>query len=131
MSTIDDRSASSSGPLSDAVPVSDPEALGRLREWGGDKLVDEMVGLFLAQAPDRIAAARAALETGAPAEVERAAHALRSSSAQIGASRVRALCAEIEARAAGGHLTGVAELLASLKRELGRYGAGTESAGPS
>jgi two-component system, sensor histidine kinase and response regulator len=131
MSTIDDRSASGSGPLADEAPVSDPEALGRLREWGGDKLVGEMVGLFLSQAPDRIAAARAALESGAPAEVERAAHALRSSSAQIGASRVRALCAEIESRAAGGHLTGVAELLASLERELGRYEAGTEIAGPS
>lgn len=131
MSTPDDRSASGPGSPADAVPVSDPEALDRLREWGGDKLVGKMVGLFLSQAPDRIAAARAGLETGASAEVARAAHALRSSSAQIGASRVRALCVEIESRAAGGHLTGVAELLASLERELGRYEAGTESAEPS
>lgn len=129
MSNVDDRSAS--GPLGDAVPVSDPEALSRLREWGGDKLVGEMVRLFLSQAPDSIAAARTGLETGTPAEVERAAHSLRSSSAQLGASRVHALCAEIESRAAGGHLAGVAELLASLERELGRYEAGTESAGPS
>ncbi|MBR9989401.1 MAG: Hpt domain-containing protein [Gemmatimonadetes bacterium] len=129
MSNIDDRPVSV--PLSDAVSVSDPEALGRLRQWGGDKLVGDMVGLFLSQAPDRIAAARAGLETGTPTDVQRAVHALRSSSGQIGASRVQALCAEIESRAAGGDLTGVADLLASLEHEFSRYEAGTERAGPS
>lgn len=129
MPNDDDRSVY--GPPADAVPVSDPEALGRLREWGGDRLVGDMVGLFLSQAPARIAAARTGLATGTPAEVERAAHALRSSSAQLGASRVHALCAEIESRAAGGHLTGVADLLASLEHELSRYEAGPESTGPS
>lgn len=128
MSNVDERSA---GSLNDAIPVSDPEALDRLREWGGDKLVGEMVRLFLAQAPDRIAAARTGSETGTAADVERAAHALRSSSAQIGASRVEALCAQIELLAADGRLNGMTGLLTSLDHELSRYGEGRESTAPS
>lgn len=129
MSNVDERSAY--GPLDDGVPVSDPEALNRLSRWGGDKLAGEMVRLFLAQAPQRIAAARTGSETGTAADVERAAHALRSSSAQIGAMRVQALCAEIELRAADGRLSGISDLLTSLEYELSRYGAGTESTAPS
>jgi HPt (histidine-containing phosphotransfer) domain-containing protein len=129
MSNVDERSLSA--PLSDDVSVSDPEALNRHRKWGGEKLVGDMVRLFLAQAPDRIAAARAGLEAGAPTDVQQAVHALRSSSGQIGASRVHLLCAEIESRATGGDLSVVADLIASLEREFSRYEAGTERAGPS
>lgn len=125
MSNADDRSMP--GPLDDAVPVSDPEALGRLRQWGGEKLVADLVALFLSQAHDRIAAFRTGLGTGGAEDVARTAHALRASSAQIGASRVHGLCAAIESRAAGGTLDGVAELLASLEHELDRYEAGYES----
>jgi HPt (histidine-containing phosphotransfer) domain-containing protein len=117
--------------MGDALAVSDPDALGRLRKWGGDKLVGNMVNLFLSQAPDRIAAARAGLEAGDAEGVKRPMHALRSSSGQIGAPRVQALCAEVESRAARGDLTGVADLLTSLEREFSRYEALTERAGPS
>lgn len=115
------------GPLSDAIPVSDGEAIDRLRRWGGEKLVDQMMGIFLSQAPDRIAAARAGLEAGSARDVERAVHALRSSSAQLGVSRVHALCEVIEPRAAAGDLTGMDDLLASLENEMQRYVAHTRT----
>lgn len=119
MANPDEQSAPA--PLAETTPVSDPDALGRLSNWGGEKLVTEMVGLFLSQAPERIWALRAGIRDHAPLEVERAAHALKSSSGQVGALRVQALCATIEARAAGGDLAGAPDLLASLERELGRY----------
>lgn len=100
------------GPLSDALPISDGEAIDRLRRWGGEKLVDQMMGIFLNQAPERIAAARAGLEAGSARDVERAVHAL---------------CEVIEPRAAAGDLTGMDDLLASLENEMQRYVAHTRT----
>jgi HPt (histidine-containing phosphotransfer) domain-containing protein len=120
-----------SDPLTDATPVCDPEALDRLGRWGGEKLVHDLVALFRAQAAERLPALRAGLRNGAAAEVERAAHALRSSSGQVGAARVHALCAQLESRAAGGDLTGVPALLTSLEGELARYEAAVGTPGES
>jgi two-component system, sensor histidine kinase and response regulator len=119
------------GPQRGAIPVSDPEALARLARWGGDQLVRQMVELFLAQAPERLEAARAGLAAGSADEVQRAAHALKSSSAQVGALRVSALCVEIESRGAGGDLAGVPDLLDALERELSVYRAGASPGGAS
>lgn len=120
-----------SGPLTGATPVCDPEALARLGKWGGEKLVHEMVALFRVQATERISALRRGLRNAAAVEVERAAHALRSSSGQVGAARMQALCVTVESRAAGGDLTDVPELLASLESELARYEAAIGTTGKS
>lgn len=115
------------GPPFDSLPVSDDEALDRLRRWGGDKLVEQMVEIFLTQSPVRVTDARTAFENGSARELERAVHALRSSSAQLGAARIQALCEVIEPRAAGGDLAGLGELIASLEDEMKRYEAQTRS----
>jgi HPt (histidine-containing phosphotransfer) domain-containing protein len=120
-----------SRPYPGATPVCDTEALDRLEKWGGEKLVREMVTLFRAEAAERVSALRTGLRSGALEEVQRAAHTLRSSSGQVGAARMQALCVEVEARAAGGDLTGVAELLASLESELARYEAAVGTPGES
>jgi HPt (histidine-containing phosphotransfer) domain-containing protein len=119
------------GSLTDATPVCNLEALDRLGKWGGEKLVHEMVALFRTQAAERLSALRAGLRNGTAANVERAAHALRSSSGQVGAARMQALCVQLESRAAGGDLTGVPELLASLEGELVRYEAAVGTLGIS
>jgi HPt (histidine-containing phosphotransfer) domain-containing protein len=119
------------GPPGHATPVCDPEALDRLRKWGGEELVQELVALFRTEAAERVSALRAGLRSGAAPEVERAAHALRSSSGQVGAARMQALCVELESRAAGGDLTGVPELLSSLESELARYEAALGTTGES
>lgn len=103
------------------APAGDPQAFVRLRRWGGERLVREMCGLFLAQVPERVAAAREGVRTNEPVQTERAMHALKSSCAQLGAVRMQVHCAEIERLAAGGDLTPVPEMIGELEREFARY----------
>ena len=105
------------------LPATDPSALDRLKKFGGDKLLGEMIALFLATAPERIAAARAA---GARKDVdgaERALHSLRSSAAQLGAMHLQCLSEQGEHRARAGSLDGLTQLADGLEQELARVRA--------
>lgn len=73
------------------APSTDQDALDRLRRFGGDKLLGEMITLFLAAAPERLEAARAAATSGDAESAERALHSLKSSAAQLGAMRMQRL----------------------------------------
>ncbi|MBW3554943.1 MAG: Hpt domain-containing protein [Gemmatimonadetes bacterium] len=108
-------------PLEEQLPVCDARALARLRKWGGEELLTELIALFVSEVPRYLRAARTGVRNEAPLETERAAHALRSNCGQVGALRAQALCALIESRAAGGDLTDAADLLDSLEMELARY----------
>jgi HPt (histidine-containing phosphotransfer) domain-containing protein len=79
----------------------DNQALERLRKLGGDRLAGRMIALFLEAAPQRIQAARAGQEAGDFDQVRRAAHSLKSSAGNIGASLVREIadCLEQHAEA--------------------------------
>jgi HPt (histidine-containing phosphotransfer) domain-containing protein len=98
----------------------DPEALTRLSRFGGAKLLHEMLALYVESAPTRLAAAEEALASGDLIATESALHSLKSSSAQLGATRLAQLCGEGEAIARGGTLAGVAALIAASREELGR-----------
>lgn len=87
--------------LSDPAVVA-PRALALVERVGGRRLLSELVDLYAAHAPTRLAEARVALAAGNTDGVRRACHALKSGSAQLGAMRVADGCAELEARAAAG-----------------------------
>jgi HPt (histidine-containing phosphotransfer) domain-containing protein len=111
-------------PTVDAeLPATDPTALERLHRFGGATLLRRMVELFLIAAPERIAAARAAEADGDVDAAERALHSLRSSSAQLGANRLRQLCEQGEVRARQGSLEGLGRLTSELDDELTRVRA--------
>ena len=93
----------------------DPAALDRLREWGGEKLLREMLRLFLDNSPVRMEQIRAGLAGGKAGEVEQGAHSLKSSAANLGAHTLRDLCAEMEGRAHDGDVEGVRALAARLE----------------
>lgn len=95
-------------------PETEPEALERLRRFGGDKLLGDMITLFLEAMPQRLAAARAGLARGDGHAVEQALHALKSSAAQLGALRLHRLCRD------GGQLAraGTPEEIADVLRQL-------------
>jgi HPt (histidine-containing phosphotransfer) domain-containing protein len=104
-----------------AEPVSlDPEALERLRRFGGAKLLGEMVRLFLDAAPARIAAAREGSDAGDATATELALHSLKSSSAQLGAMRMHRLCGQGEQLAKSGDLGIVGLLVSDLEDEFVR-----------
>ena len=96
---------------------TDPEALERLRRFGGGKLLTDMIALFLEAVPQRLAAAREGMLRGDAPAVEHALHALKSSSAQLGALRMHRLSVEGEQLAKAGTLAGMSKILDDLDDE--------------
>lgn len=80
------------------VSPLDPSAAARLRRLGGERLLREMLELFLQLGPERLAAADAA--SGDLQAAERACHSLKSAAGNVGATTLQAAAAEAE-RAAG------------------------------
>jgi two-component system sensor histidine kinase/response regulator len=102
------------------LPATDPAALTRLQRFGGIKLLDEMIALFLESAPGRLSIAERGLGRGEASTVEDALHSLKSSSAQLGAARLSRLCEQGESVAHQGRLDGLDALLKKCRGELGR-----------
>lgn len=98
------------------TPSIDSQALDRLREWGGDTLVVQMIRLFVKNAGTRVDQIRVGVRDELIREAEMGAHSLKSSAANLGAERVRTLAAEIERAAADNDPRPVAELLPELER---------------
>jgi HPt (histidine-containing phosphotransfer) domain-containing protein len=96
----------------------DQSALDRLQRFGGGKLLREMIALFLAAAPERLAAARDGVENGDAPAAEMALHSLKSSSAQLGAMRMQRLCEQGEQLARTGVLDIVGFLIHDLDEEF-------------
>lgn len=99
------------------MPTIDPDALTRLRRFGGDGLLFEMIDLLLAGAPPRLDAARAAVAAGTAEPARAALHSLKSTTGQLGATVLQGMCEEGERRAAAGDLAALAALLPALDGE--------------
>ncbi len=96
----------------------DPAALRRLAKLGkGDEFVSRVVDRYLSSSTKLLAALRDAVGASDPEAVTAAAHPLKSSSAQIGAVRLSALCKELEALARSGSLEGAAKLCDEIAAE--------------
>jgi two-component system sensor histidine kinase/response regulator len=95
--------------------VIDPQALERLKEWGGEKLAAQMVRLFLKNSLTRMDQIRSGIDGGDVDEAERGAHSLKSSAANIGAERLRTLATQVEAAALDQHLDRMTELLPRIE----------------
>ena len=79
--------------------IIDPQALERLREWGGEKLAGQMVRLFLKNSGTRMDQIRNGLAGADLQETERGAHSLKSSAANIGAETLRTMATRMESAA--------------------------------
>jgi len=95
--------------------IIDPQALDRLREWGGDKLAGQMVRLFLKNSGTRMDQIRTGVEGGDLEEAERGAHSLKSSAANIGAELLRTLATRLESAALEGNEEGAKTILPDLE----------------
>ena len=102
---------------------SERAALARLNDFGGDQLVRELVGLYLDQTSERLAAARNALGQRDGAMLAASAHAIRSSSAQLGAQDLVAACESLEASAESRDLARAAAALREVSDEFDAFGA--------
>jgi PAS domain S-box-containing protein len=91
----------------------DPERFAVLRDLdGGDgELLAAIIDGYLDEAATLLAALREALAEGDPHSVERAAHALKGASANLGAVHVADTCATLEALGRAGTLSTAAQLV--------------------
>jgi signal transduction histidine kinase/DNA-binding response OmpR family regulator/HPt (histidine-containing phosphotransfer) domain-containing protein len=116
--------------MSETQPVLDQGVIASLRELGGDDdpgLFIELVNLFLSDTPERLRALGEAMEHRDPTALERAAHALKSSSANLGALELSALFRDIEAAGREKDLSRAAKLVARTQPEYQRVEAALRS----
>jgi HPt (histidine-containing phosphotransfer) domain-containing protein len=67
-----------------------------LRRVGGEELLLKMVALFADAAAHRVSDARSALATCDSSAFIAAAHSLKSSAGQLGASKLQSICSDME-----------------------------------
>ena len=99
----------------------DMRVIADLRELGGDEdpgLLTELIDLFLTDAPGRVRDVETGLATGDIKLVERAAHTLKSSSANIGALTLSSICKRIEELARNQEKDAIKRLLAETTRSF-------------
>jgi histidine phosphotransfer protein HptB len=104
-------------------PVLDPAIIDSLRALSpedGGEFVREIAGIFLADTPQRIAELDRSLAAGDVVTFTRAAHSVKGSSANIGATALGAAAQRLEAEAKRAGLGGTAPLLAELRAEFDR-----------
>lgn len=86
----------------------DPAALARLEALGGPGLARRIIGIFLSEAPRRLADARAALGRRDADALGLAAHALISSAGNVGAMGLAEFARQTEHEAGSGRWDGLA-----------------------
>jgi len=92
-----------------------PEALARLKEWGGDALLGRMIGLLLELAPQRLQALIEGERNGDMATVEGTAHSLKSSAGNLGALRLQREAEQLELAARRGDEAQVRRLVFDIQ----------------
>ena len=108
-------------PGDESSPL-DQEVVARLRTLSSDDsdFLGELASLYLDDAPSRLAAIREAIATDDPETLASAAHALKSSSGNVGAMRMRDLASSLESVGKSGTIDGAQAMLDEASAELER-----------
>ena len=106
----------------DTAEILDLETLQGVRDLrtpGEPDPLAELIDLFILDTPPRLSKILDAFKAGDAAELERATHALKGSSSNLGAKCLAAACAEVMAIARAGRLpesSAIAKILAEFER---------------
>ncbi len=103
--------------------ILDPHAIAELRSLNpddNDEFLREIAGIFLDDTPQRLAELDQSLAAGDVSKFTRAAHSIKGSSSNLGASALRAVAEDLENRAHAEGLGDVRDLVAQLKAEFTR-----------
>ena len=108
------------GPLATDPADSplDERALAQIRSMqrpGAPSLLNKIIGLYLDSSPELLQKLRDAIAGEDAGALRQAAHSLKSSSANLGATRLAALCKELEQRGREGRLEDAPCLLEELE----------------
>ena|GEM_PF-369562 len=105
------------------VPVIDLQAIENLRSLNpgdNDEFLREIVGIFLEDTPQRIAELEQSLAANDTSKFTRAAHSIKGSSANLGASALRAVAETVEHLSRKEPLSTIAPLVESIKTEFAK-----------
>jgi CheY-like chemotaxis protein len=106
-----------------AVDRSVLDGIRTLQKKGGVDVIGKIVTIFLKDAPLRVAELRRALASGDAPSVRKEAHTLKSSSANMGALGLSALCKDLEALGRDGRLDEASKTFPRLEEEYARVEA--------
>jgi two-component system, sensor histidine kinase and response regulator len=109
--------ASMPAPMGTGSGAVEEVTLRALREDLEEPAFSRFVRAYLDELPGRTIAIRRSVEVADPAGLRDAAHALKSSSAAVGAARLASLCAELEEIGRTGSTTGASERMDELETE--------------
>lgn len=104
-------------------PLIDLQAIENLRALNpgdNDEFLREIVSIYLEDTPARIAEMEQSLAVGDVPKFTRAAHSIKGSSSNLGATSVRALAETLEHQSHREGLGNVATLIANLKVEFSK-----------
>jgi signal transduction histidine kinase/CheY-like chemotaxis protein/HPt (histidine-containing phosphotransfer) domain-containing protein len=106
----------------DEAPAPGPIDWVRARQHAGgdERLLRELVRLFVKESPRWLAGLRQAVSDGDPAALRAAAHSLKGSLGTLGARAAFEAAARVEALGRAGRLAGAAEACDMLEAEIGR-----------
>jgi HPt (histidine-containing phosphotransfer) domain-containing protein len=110
-------------PEPETAPKPEPafDAADVLARVEGDRtLLAELVSIFMAESPTRLAEIRRCVKGGDAKGLERAAHTLRGSVGSLGARAAAKAALALETKGRDGALAGADEELAELEREMSR-----------
>lgn len=102
-----DGNVSTTGPMIDDAALAELLDLDRLSPG----VFERVVRIYLDQAPTILRELRAAVDESEPERCSKAAHSLKSSSMNVGAKTLSALCKELESLGKRGSTDGAANLL--------------------
>ena len=117
--------------VGDGLESNVVERLSVLADQAGEDVVIELSRLFAEDTPERISAMRAAVDDGDPGALHLAAHSLKGSAANMGATAFADLCEQLESMGLTGSLDGAAALMAELERRGPMVVAAIEAALPT
>ncbi len=103
--------------------IIDPEAIANLRALSpddGDVFLREIVSIFMDDTPKRIAELHACRTSGDAATFTRAAHSIKGSSSNLGASELRGVAESLEHKSRENGLSDVDGLLTELEAAYAR-----------
>jgi CheY-like chemotaxis protein/HPt (histidine-containing phosphotransfer) domain-containing protein len=109
----------STGPAA-VIDWSVLDGLRELQTEGEPDFVQEMLGLYLDNAPRLIDHIRQAIADQDPPALQHSAHTLKGNSGSLGAQQISALCFELEKLGRNGIVEGAPALLGELEREFDR-----------
>jgi len=104
-------------------PVLDPAVINTLRQLtapGEPDVLTEVLKLFLEEVPARMIRLRNAWAAGSVEEVHRAAHSLKGSAGNIGATGMFEICRQLDGIGKSGGLAAAGPLIDALGAEFGK-----------